>query len=377
MLDRLWKQLTRIGIILACILAFLAFMELLRTYQTLHQMHPHAGYAFALLAAVLIIWAIGMLLGGWKYRPRTLTPPETGDVENADLKILRKYARYLVRYLRRLAENPNLTQQQNEQAEMAASQLAKDAPRCRERQTIIALIQQAESTHVEPLLAVLDEKAEQEVHQCVLHVMVGVAASVWNSIDVLIVLYRNGRMVSRVTEVYNAKPPLRERVNILIDTIRVVAMIKVTSMTANLLTKSGKVMPLVGRATESLAQAVGAGVLTSAAGHAAKHRCRAFRGWDRCEAEQHLSSMVGQYLKDCWSAARKSVWPIITQTIGDAGSSVWDKVQEGFSSAVDATAAATDSFVRKPVAAGANAVTSGGRSAYVRSKRSLRRLFRW
>ena len=377
MLGRLWRQIVRVVVVVGCVVAFLLLMEILRAYQTLRgTLGPVAGYVFLGAVGLLVLWLVVRLTGGWRLRRRVLKLPQIDDPETAPLHDLHKYARYLVKYLRRLSTNPLLSEAQRAQTAEAATKLQADGKRCTDRSAFVALIQDAEQEHVQPALAELDELAEQEIRECVFHVMTGVAASLWNAVDVLVVLYRNGRMITRITQIYNSRPALREQAAILLDTMKIVAMIKLASMTANLLTKGRRAVPVIGRATESLAQAVGAGVLTSAAGHTAKLRCRAFRGWDRAEAQRHLGDMVGQYLKDCWQSASQCVWPIVTQTAGDVTSAAWQKLREGFGAAVDATAEAADTFVRQPVTSGAEAVANSGRSVFTRARRAIRRTFR-
>ncbi len=373
MLSRLWKTFIRVVVIAGCFVLFLVFLEVVRAYQTLREMNYIVGYVFLAMVCLVVLWLIGRLMGGWRLRRRVLVPPPIDDVDTAGVDTLRKYCVYLVKYLRRLGANAALSQEHRHKATEGAAELPGRARKCKDREELLAAIRETEQERIEPALAELDELAETEIRQCVFHVMTAVAASLWNSIDVLIVLYRNGRMITRITQIYNSRPALREQIGILLDTVKVVAMIKLASMTASLLTKGRRAVPMVGRATESLAQAVGAGVLTSAAGHTAKLRCKAFRGWDRKEAERHLGEMVGQYLQDCWEAARQCVWPVVVETAGNATSVAWDKVKEGFGAAVDATAAAADSFVVKPVSAGAGAVANGGRSVFARATGLFRR----
>ena len=350
-------------------------MELLRAYQTLHELHPIVGYAFAGVAGVCVIWSVGRLLGGWAIRPRTLHPPEVDDLDQADLRTLVRYGRYLIRYLRRLSRNEQLGEQQRRGAAEAADRVSAELRERGGRDRVLALLKATEADEIEPLLSELDSLAEQEVRECVLHVMIGVAASPWDAIDLLIVLYRNGGMIARITQVYNSFPPLRERLLVFVDTLRMVLMIKFASLTGTIV-KNSKGIPLLGRVLKPLMQAVGSGVLTSVAGHAAMQRCRAFRGWNRQEAAKRLDGMGKQYLRDCWGAAVEHTLPILREKLSDIPSAAWTKIREGFGAAIDATAGAADSFVRKPVAAGVDTIANGGRYAYLRTRLSVRRVFR-
>lgn len=365
MLETLWRKVWRILLAVAGVLTLLLAIELIRAYQTLRDVHPWVGYAFLVALAAGLIWLLGRLLGGWRIRPRTLKCPDVGDLDAAQMPALRRYGRYLAKYLSRLGANGSLDESQRDQARQAADALRESMPRCASREELAQRLRSAEAEHVEELLARLDEQAESEISECVRDVMIAVAASPWPLVDALIVLYRNGSMVSRITHIYNSRPALREQVSVFTDTVRIVATIKLAHLMRNLLEKAVRGVPLAGRIAEALTQAVGAGVLTSAAGHAAKDRCRAFRGWDRQQAAQDLTARLGDFLADCWRVASES----LLGPLGKLYHRSVDSVAAAFRQAVDATRDAADTFVRRPVAAGSRQVT-------VRVRRSFRGLFR-
>ncbi len=348
MWERFWRQVRRAVTAGAVVLSFLLLMELLRAYQTLDDLHPWAGYAFLIALAAGVVWVIGRLLGGWRYRPRTLTPPDIEDLDTAGKRDLRRYGRYLRKFLRRLAINEALSDEQRQAAAAAAERLPEALGDCRTPEATRAALRAAEAEGVLPPLAVLDAEAEEEIGTSVRDVMVAVAASPWPLIDAAIVLYRTGGMVARITHIYNSRPSIREQLTIFADVARLVATIKLAHMMRKLLERTVRDVPLAGRVAEALTQAVGAGVLTSAAGHAAKHRCRAFRGWDRQEAARHLRARLGDFLNDCWRVASET----LMGPLGALYHRSMDGLGSAFKRAVDATREVADTFVRKPVLAG-------------------------
>jgi uncharacterized membrane protein YcjF (UPF0283 family) len=359
MLSKLWKIAVRVGLMIAAVLTFLVVLELLRAYQTIRGAHPRygpiAGYVFAGAVILLVLWSIGRLMGGWRHRPKVLRPPKIGTLDEADVRGLRRHAKYLAKYLRRLSHNRALPQEKRAEAHTACVEFREAVRGCRRRRDQLRdLLKKTENERIEPLLAELDKQAEGEIEECVMHVMIGVAASPWDAVDLLLVLYRNGGMVTRITQCYNSRPALRERLSIFADTLRIVAMIKFASLSSSLLKKCTNV-PLIGRTLQPLVQAVGAGVLTSAAGHAAVRRCRAFRPWNHEDAAQHLGNKVGQYLSDCWHAARDHILPILEKRLADVPAAAWGKIRKGFGSAVDATAEVAGDYVSKPVGRAAKA----------------------
>ena len=206
MFDRALKTISRVVTIAAAVLTFLLAMELIRAYQTLYGLHPWAGYAFAVAVAAGVFWLAGLLMGGWRHRPRTLKCPVVGDHDQADAPSLRRYGKYLGKYLSRLSINVSLTDDQRAQAAAAALELPDRVRACLDVEELRAVLRHAEAQHVETLLADLDAKCESEISQCVRDVMIGVAASPWPLVDALIVLYRNGSMVNRITHIYNSRP---------------------------------------------------------------------------------------------------------------------------------------------------------------------------
>jgi uncharacterized protein (DUF697 family) len=391
MFREFWKKAAKVVLAASIVLCFLLAVELIRAYQTLREMNPYVGYAYLVVLAVLAVWLAVRLLGGWRYRPGTLRPPHIEDFAAARPRELRRYARYLVRYLRRLATNESLAEPQRLAADAAADRLAHvRGPAVRRNpgaaapgnsppyggttnvlavgdNALLAACRAAEADAVEPLLAELDKLARAEVSGSVRDVMVGVAASPWPLADAFIVIYCNGRMVSRVTHIYNSRPPLREQLGIFADTARIVATIKLTFLMRKLLESFARSMPLVGRVAESLTQAVVSGVLTSAAGHAARHRCRAFRGWDRREAAADMRAHLGQFLRDCRQIAMDN----LVGVVGRLYQSSTEKVGEALRTTFDAASDAADTFVVRPVAAGGRHVAQGVRWSW----RGLSRLW--
>jgi len=365
MLQRFWRNAVRVVTVAAVVVCFLFVMELVRAYHTLRDIHPAAGYAFLVVLAVGGVWLTVRLLGGWRLRPRTLRPPDIADLGAARPHELRRYARYLVRYLRRLAGNESLSADRRARADAAAEELLGASRRLRGDGDLADECRRCEREAVEPLLAELDKLAVAQVTAAVRDVMVGVAASPWPIVDATIVLWCTGRMVTRVTHVYNSRPPLREQLIIFADTVRIVATIKLTFLLRKVVESLARSVPLMGRLAEAAAQAVVAGVLISAAGHAARHRCRAFRGWDRREAAADLKAHLGEFLRDCQRIATENLVGLLARLYHGSA----DRIAEGLGAAFEAVAEAAEALVRRPVAAGGRHVVRGLRWSLGRLRR--------
>ena len=212
-------------------------------------------------------------------------------------------------------------------------------------------IEQAQSRIIKPLLEVLDAQADKHVRSSVRDVMLCVAVSPYKSADLMIVLYRNAAMVIRIIRIYHSRPRFREQMRILRDTMRVVATVNYLNLGGKLLEKLSAKLP-GGRFLDDIAQGMGAGLMTSVAGHAAKHRCRAFRGWDEQEAKNSIRQHLVKFYKDVRGIFLTDIMGMMKDRIGGA----YQTVREAVESALNATGGVMDTFIKKPVVAGSGTI---------------------
>jgi hypothetical protein len=186
-----------------------------------------------------------------------------------------------------------------------------------------------------------------------------VTLSPYRSADLLIVLYRNGGMVLRLTAIYASRPRLSEQLAILRDTVTVVAAVNFLNLGSKLVESLLSTVPIVGRFADDIAQGLGAGFFTSAVGHAAMHRCEAFQGWDRLEATDALRSRSEAFLEDVREIFQKDILPHLRSRLPGLE---WERIASGVRRAVDVTAAGLDSLVARPVLAGGRVAVRTGSS---------------
>lgn len=345
MLTRLWKTAVRIMTVVGILLCFLVVMEVVRAYQTLRAANEVLGYAFLAAIACGAAYLAVLWFRAFMLRPPALHVPRIADPARATERDLRKYARYLCRYMRRLSRNRSLPPDGRRRAAARREQLTQLLPARPSMAAMVDAVRAAECETIEPLLGDLDAQARREVRHCVRDVMVGVTLSPFKAADMAIVMFRNAAMISRITHIYNTRPSLREQAAIFVDTLRIVAMVNFITMGKKLMENFFASVPFVGRYVDDVAQGVGAGVLTSTAGHAAIGRCRAFRGWDEVEARRKVAAALRGFLADCWQIAEEEFRRL--------PGSAWAKIRTGFSAAIEKTQQAADTFVRgePPVAA--------------------------
>ncbi|HML75489.1 MAG TPA: DUF697 domain-containing protein [Anaerohalosphaeraceae bacterium] len=329
------------------LLSLFAIFELLRMFQTLYSIHPAAGYVFLVVLAGGFVWLFVWffrVLGG---SPRALTPPATVDIEQADLRQLRRWARYQLRFLQRLTQNPFLDEKMRGQIQMEMDRLTPAFSQSRDFGQMHQLVLTTEEKTILPALDLLDRQASRQVRDCVRDVMLGVTLSPYKSADIFIVLYRNVLMTGRIIQTYNTRPALGQTIRIGIDILNIVATVNYINMGKNLIEALASKLPGVGRLTDDIAQGIGAGFMTSIAGHAAMDRCRSFRRWNPQAAKAGLLNRVGDFYADVRDIFFSDVWGFVKVRSSQAT----DQARDAIGQALDQTARTLTECVRIPVRA--------------------------
>jgi len=364
MLKQAWHGIQKVALLLGLFLLFIVAIELFRVFVFFYRLNRVLAIGYV---AVLLLFAV-VLLVQWHRRPRVMTPPELpDDLGEASHRELQRYCRYLARYARRLASNPSL----DEELQQAAADCALDIDDALSshplRDDLVREIAHAEEEVLAPILGNLREQASAEVRHSVRDVMLGVTLSPYHSVDILVVLYRNARMVLRISRIFNSRPQGREEWLILRDTFRVVATVNLLNLGKTLIESLFVKVPVIGRAVDDIGQGLGAGLLTSASGHAAIDRCAAFRRWDQQEAATSLLGQARSFIVDVRDLFTKDVLPglkgRIEATTPDEAvrqPGFWDSISRGIATSLDATARTLDSFVVKPAVAGGKGVATAG-----------------
>lgn len=341
-------------------LAFFAFIEVVRAYQTLRGLHPAAGYLFLLVILAAIGWLGWYLWVNLAAVPRALRPPVIADCKLATPRQLKKYLHYLRRFLERLTVNTAVSDEKHLHIQTALTQIEQTLASHPTPETMRAVIEVVEGRAIRPTLAEIDQLAAKQVRDSMRDIMVGVTLSPYKSADLFIVIYRNIVMTVRIIRIYNARPALAEQCRILLDILNVIATVNYINMGKNLIEGLGSRVPGIGRFIDDIAQGIGAGFMTTIAGHAAMDRCRAFKGWNVAEAKRHLLNHVGDFYNDVKDIFFKDVWQGVRHRAGSAAAEVGDKVAD----AIDETGSTITSFVRTPVRAVVNISATAGQTVY-------------
>ncbi len=337
------RRLRQVGLVIGVLLGFTVCIELLHAYTVLNSVAPWLGATFATIIATLLIALLGRMLWTIRTYPVILHVPSRDDQT--------AYARYLVSVSRHLGANSALDDESRAAVGRVPELLAAmpaDFPDA-------SLIARIEQEQLAPAIEQLDTIARGRVQASVRDVMVGVTLSPWHSIDLIVAIYRNLKMILDVVRVYETRPRLHEQLAIFRDVLSVVATVNILNYGSKLLQNLGGAVPGLGRFADDIAQGMGAGLVTSIAGHAAVERCRCYHAWDAEQVEARLHRKLGTFATDLRTIVMTDIWPRL------GAANLTDKVKDGVGSAIDATNEAMESFVMMPAkAVGRTVVNTGG-----------------
>ena len=336
--------------------AFFALVEVVRAYQPLRGLHPAAGYAFLAVITAAVAWLVWYLWVNLAAVPRALKPPVIPDPAQATDRQLRKYLRYLRRFLERLTVNDCVSEANQANIQIALNQIDRAMAEAAPAEMLRATIEVVEARAIVPALDDIDALAARQVRDSMRDIMIGVTLSPYKSADLAIVIYRNLVMTIRIIRVYNARPAVAEQCRILLDILNVIATVNYINMGKNLIEGLGSRVPGIGRFIDDIAQGIGAGFMTTIAGHAAMERCRAFKGWNAAEAKRHLLSHVGDVDTDVKDIVCKDVWQGVRRRAGVSAEDTGDKVAD----ALNETGDSLTSFIRTPI----RAASAAGQTVY-------------
>ncbi|MDA0578636.1 MAG: YcjF family protein [Verrucomicrobia bacterium] len=355
MLQRVWRiaQFIVIGFCALCL--FFVTVEFLRAYVILRDVHPMLGGIFAMAlglgALMLLLWYLGTMGS----RPQVLHAPVGVEPATAAGRPLRAYARFQVRLMRRLAANPNLEADLQERLQRQTERLREALAAGDEAADLRRCVLDAEELAIAPALVPLDQQARQEVARGVRDVMLAVTLSPWRSADLVVVFYRNVRMVMRLAAIYNSRPPLREQGAIVRDVFMVVASVNIFNYGSNLLQNLTSSVPLLGRFADDIAEGVGAGLMTSVTGHAALGRCRSYGRWNQEEAENSIRRKLREFLDDVKCIVVSDVLQRIRKPVeaqvpaASRPPRLQEEIRQGVTTAIDETSSIMDALIFRPV----------------------------
>ncbi|MHC4471463.1 MAG: DUF697 domain-containing protein [Planctomycetota bacterium] len=323
-LKRLFRFVRYAGIATLVIVLLLAVREVADVYRAAHGIHPALGWAFLLVAAIVVIRFLGVPLLRFLAVPVALRPPlvpeDPGEWKPAHVAARRDF---LARFLAGLARNPAL-EAKREEIRAAERELAGVAD--------AAGIVRFEKERVDPLLAPLDREADRLIRAEALSVGVATALSPSGALDAFLVLWRNANLVSRLANLYYGKPGVRGSLLILSDVSS--AALLATYMEGISGAVGGVLRGIFGSVVGVVAGPVVDGSVNALAtlriGYVARARCRSYRAWTEVSRRAALKAALGA-AKDRSKEVLAEIVRAAGGTVSDLTGKVGETVKEGFS----------------------------------------------
>lgn len=320
-----WRVIRTAAIVVGLLLSFIAAVEVLRVYLILHEFSPWLGFGFLALLVSGVIWVGVRFFAAWWSLPRAPIPPQVSDPYHLSREDALACANFLQYRILQLRENPRLLPPEQDSLDRAFQRLEES-----QDQDTITEVQ----AHLTQFLRPLDQIAEGIVQNCVRDIMLAVVLSPYRSADLLVVIYRNSQMILQLAQLYQTRPAPIEQLRILKDVLTIVATVNFLNFAEKFIEQLSEQVPLVGQLMGDMSQGFGAGLLTSAAGHAAIERCKSIGPWNRTIAQQHLAQRMSRFAGDVKEIFRTDVLPKLRPRLPNL-IGVWDKISAAFDTAVD------------------------------------------
>ena len=332
-----WRLIRAAAVAAGALLSFLAVVEVLRAYLILREVSPWLGFGFIGLLVLGLGWLAWRFLIAFWSLPRAPAPPEVADPLQLSADEALECAAFLDHRIRQLLENSRLSD--------ASAALGEVASRLRAEATPAGVARA--QTELAEILLPLDERAERIVRECVRDVMLAVVLSPYRSADLLIVLYRNGRMVLELAQLYQTRPSPIEQLRIAKDVVAIVATVNFLNFTEKFLEQLLERIPVLGQVGGDVTQGVGAALLTSATGHAAIARCKSITPFSRAVAQAQLAQRMSRFARDVKAILNEEVLPKLRPRFPALGGA-----SEKLSAAFDATVDGMSDWIWRPIQKG-------------------------
>ena len=286
----------KLGLVLIGLFTFFFFIEMVRAYQTLNQIHHLVGKSFILAIITGGIFIISQIMKTLRKIPKRIKPP---PVNSSNKQVFN----YFVQISNRLLSNRYLGERKSA-INQIQNAILKESSKVDE-EGLSVYIDRLKVEVIGNCLNQLDQKSDVVIRDTVRDTMIAVTLSPYRSIDGLMVIYRNLSMYNQLVRLYNQRPTISEFFGYLFDVAKLVAGVNILGYTEKLTERLLSNVPLLDRASDDIIQGIGSGILTTSVGRATIQRCRSFGDWDlEIEKENYretVKSFYG-YVKDILSA---------------------------------------------------------------------------
>lgn len=320
---KLIKYLKRIIVLISILFLSFIFIELLRAYQTLANINSIIAILFITFIIGLLLWAVFPFLRLFITYKRSIhipIPQKYGGI-NSD-KFKNKYKLFIENYSKNLLKNPNISHNYKLKLQTEFKLISSNSNNFSHKEYIETI----DIKIIQPVLIILNEKAELIVKNTVRDSIAGVTLSPFRSFDIYFIIYRNFKMFNQLVNLYNQRPPFSQTVIYLKDVLKIITSVNMLNFTEKFTEKMMGGIPVVSRIADDIIQGIGAGILTTSIGKATIQRCRSYGIWD-LEIEKKTFTKTS---KDFYIYSRQIFIDDILPTLSNTWVEIWDKIKSAF-----------------------------------------------
>lgn len=342
---KLWRTARLVLGTLVGLFALAVLLELARAVALLHRIHPIVAYvALAVLAVTMLV-----LLTVWTNRwldAHVLIPPEGADEGARSHRDLVTGNRFLVKRLKRMADHPLYTEAQQKHLRQVAYQVEEMLGHHPLQDDLERSLAATRADTLEPAHAVLRGHAETFARERMRRVVNDVVEPPFPTHSLLTIYGHQLVMITRIVDLYLPRAGLLEYARVVMDVCRVIYEGQFFKLGQTLFAGVYSNSPPLGRAADSLGQALTTIWLTRTVSRAAILRCEDVRYWTVERAVADLDACVLDLLADSKECLLQDVLPLLKLSLRHQAPAGVTDVTAFSSGVIEGLARAIDAAVR-------------------------------
>ena len=263
--------------VVAILVVALLLVEFFRIGLLFHRAHPLLAYAFVGIAAIFAI-VMAIRLFAFLADRKTLKAPWMPGTA-WDFRDYKAQCKYLVAVLKRMSRLDHLDSEARKSLRQSAYDVEETLGHHPLREDLARLVEKAEDKYIGEIHDVLRANAHLYIRDRMKSVVEYAVEPPFPVINPFVVLYSQVVMVTRIVDLYVARPALFEYYIVLRDVFRVITEGNFFKLGQRLFEGVYANSPPMGNAIDDLGQALTSIWLTRTVGEAAIQRCEALTPW--------------------------------------------------------------------------------------------------